>query len=905
MAYQLTPEQKAEALRAYYEKNLKSVSEPTPTPTPTPSYTEALRAYYGKNLKSISEPTPTSQTTQQTIDYTNMSSAQLSLLTPEQIVSITPDQIAKMSVAQIASITEKTGLTPEQQNQLTELQKYAVVNTSPTIEPVAAVSPTGWGWSSAGGYTYNGQPVPEGYSPDNPPPVMPINPVTQPVQYTPFNGVGGLTQEQINTLNAMVSQGKSQLELSNYLNAQGIPQTSSAYGIAHTAKTTQPNVYVGKEIQSGAYSVIKPDGSVEVYSKESGVQTYKPDGSGNYILVQQPIIVTPDMVYKFTIPENSTPVYDNAKNLIGYEDQNGVTWWTPDSTMFKQGYTNDQLRGANPIEKQTTVLLSDGSVGLISPSILAQVGQLQGKEQFEAYQTIGVYSQGDKPIYEDKELIGIISEDQFNTLPQKYQDVYNKSGFTAMLDAIKIDEASYISNNVIINGQAMSVTMWNDLPSEYQHIAITEGFDKMVSTIKQDEADFISNNIIINGKAMPVTMWNELPEKYQHIALVEGFDAMNEAVRVGILDADTYNSLLLRLNQFTDVDGNVNLYEAKLGGMTNEELRTFFNDDVVNEVDIAVTASVQTGVSLPGVVTWEDRNTGKIYSDVEYRQLVADYELVKSNLMNEGRMYSDEWFALGDNPKNYVVLSTESGRRTLIDVSEFIFPPAKALKPEYTIKDVTAMDWIIGGVQVATMVVPFIPKIASIGTKVLDVALPSVFITNTVMNYDELKKNPTQLAASLVIDAITLIPLISSATSLAKKSIGLVRTESQIQKQSLENALNKSKSFIDTRIIPKEQLNIVSKSYDDMIKATQEYSDNLLLNKQAQKVINEIDFARTPQELQLKNMAEKQYNATLEKTVDLKTNLENTVGRYNDNIVVALKVDSPVIILLRVLYLKT
>ncbi len=341
------------------------------------------------------------------IDYVNTSPAQLSTLSPDNVKYIPPDQLAQMSVAQIAAITDKGQLTPEQYAALSQHQKAAVLSAPPQVSP---------------------------------PEVM-ADFVVTPTYVTPFNGVEGLNQGQIDTLNAMVNQGKSHLELSNYLNAQGIDAISPAFGIAHTVQTYQSGGYVGKEVQGGSYSVLKPDGTYEVYSKDTGVQTYQKTDKG-WMLVTQPIQVTPDMVYKFTIPENGIEVKDAAGMTIGYKDQQGVTWWTPDSTMFKQGYMNDQTRGASPIEQGLYIKLANGTPSIISQDVIARVSQLGGEKQFNAYQSLGIYGAGDKPIYKDGQLAGVIPEEKFNELSQRYKNIYEQDGYQEMAEAIQKDALS-------------------------------------------------------------------------------------------------------------------------------------------------------------------------------------------------------------------------------------------------------------------------------------------------------------------------------------------------------------------------------------------------------------------------------------------------------------------------------
>jgi len=103
---------------------------------------------------------------------------------------------------------------------------------------------------------------------------------------------------------------------------------------------------------------------------------------------------------------------------------------------------------------------------------------------------------------------------------------------------------------------------------------------------------------------------------------------------------------------------------------------------------------------------WQDIRTGKTYTQEEKDALVADYQ---SKLAETGSVLAS------DNPANYFILTPESQKEAFKDLgrlgitaSSFIFPPAKALLPEYTLRDVRGIDWGIGVANIAMVAVPFI-----------------------------------------------------------------------------------------------------------------------------------------------------------------------------------------------------
>ena len=144
----------------------------------------------------------------------------------------------------------------------------------------------------------------------NYPPTTSTSTVVYPVQ--------GLSQTQLDTVNTMIAQGKSGLEVSNYLDSQGIPAGSMAFmsvivtipenispnlvsdSVRQSGYTiqmpdgtrligtipenicTNPNL-VSDLVRQGGYTIQKPDGTVDIYTPQTGLQNYTLQG-GQYVL---------------------------------------------------------------------------------------------------------------------------------------------------------------------------------------------------------------------------------------------------------------------------------------------------------------------------------------------------------------------------------------------------------------------------------------------------------------------------------------------------------------------------------------------------------------------------------------------------------------------------------------------
>ncbi len=108
---------------------------------------------------------------------------------------------------------------------------------------------------------------------------------------------------------------------------------------------------------------------------------------------------------------------------------------------------------------------------------------------------------------------------------------------------------------------------------------------------------------------------------------------------------------------------------------------------------------------------------------------------------------------------------------------EFLFQPARALRPEVTLKDISGAEWVIGSAQVALLVVsPLSGKLISgaagqLTSKGIQLAAGGVFSSDTAKNWDEM--NNTERAISLAMDTLIIGTALPGrqARALAKKGI--------------------------------------------------------------------------------------------------------------------------------------
>jgi len=106
---------------------------------------------------------------------------------------------------------------------------------------------------------------------------------------------------------------------------------------------------------------------------------------------------------------------------------------------------------------------------------------------------------------------------------------------------------------------------------------------------------------------------------------------------------------------------------------------------------------------------WENLQTHKVITQTQFHQMVEDYEAAKKKLAKQGKMYTPEWDALGDHPTSIWTLTPESTQRDVIKLVANIAPAARAGLKEYTIKDISAIEWGLTAVNTILLASAFAP----------------------------------------------------------------------------------------------------------------------------------------------------------------------------------------------------
>lgn len=266
-----------------------------------------------------------------------------------------------------------------------------------------------------------------------------------------------------------------------------------------------------------------------------------------------------------------------------------------------------------------------------------------------------------------------------------------------------------------------------------------------------------------------------------------------------------------KLKDFTLNDGSYN-YSLALArkAVTPEELVKFgVSQDEVDKLQIYAQAREQTGVALPGEAVYLQRQ----YRDYKKAEDSFNEVMNKIDKANPKLSQADRAELYKQTPEysSFIQISKALGDKGLqteaaiasrfgVDTaSMLLFAPARALKPEVQAKDISGLEWTIGGAQLATMGLAAggtsaIASLSPLLSKVADVAAVGTMAGTSIYSTGKQVQeslatgewNPFQLGLSLAIDYV-----------LSKATLGALKSplaQSTIEPTNVE----KARQYINT-----------------------------------------------------------------------------------------------------------
>jgi len=465
----------------------------------------------------------------------------------------------------------------------------------------------------------------------------------------------------------------------------------------------------------------------------------------------------------FTPPPGAKLVEKTAQGKPAVYQKGKVRYYAPDSTMYKMGFeTSTEYREAQrgkrvevapgKVEWQQAApwvtIMTDAGPAHIKRQQAINLSKLRGKAQFQQSVNLGIIKKDSVYVPPAKaggvwSYMPLAAVEQIKKAdPELYNELINK-GYAAY-DALKAQKLKDIQKkNVIIDDQMMLITDWNTIPAKYQSIAIKEGWDAMQQAIKADNKaiekeirEYGEKHVIFGNQGMPIGEWTKLDKKYQSIAIRAGdFTPMLAAI-----DADRARQAkaVATMDKYK-TDRGYDLLTASLKGVKPETMELAgFDDKDIKWAQDSYKASLDTGIALPGVKTFEDVRTGKIISLEKYR-------------------------ALKGTERDYYRLTVASGRRLAVEgTSMLFFSPARMALPEITKEDIKPLEYAVGAAQLAMWAMPIMPKgilpYASAG-------ISSIFGMHTAANWDDY--STAQKAMGVAVTVLTALPALGSIVKTA------------------------------------------------------------------------------------------------------------------------------------------
>ena len=268
-----------------------------------------------------------------------------------------------------------------------------------------------------------------------------------------------------------------------------------------------------------------------------------------------------------------------------------------------------------------------------------------------------------------------------------------KKGFTAYIrevDRINAEVKEFKKAHVIIGDQAMPIKEWNALPSHLQLAALRQKdlgaigttIDKAIAQLKPYSKQVGHPEHLRTVYDMPeiVKAVKDGKLNIKHPNIVWGgkeFQAIIKEVE--------HNQAIIKAVK--GVDNNLPLALTRKIATVDDLLAVGFSKKDVGKAVETVKTAKDTDISVAGDRVWVDTSTGKMYTNEEREgfKKTAPYKL------------------------NTLVLTPQSGKRAMIGLASFVLPPARAALPEYTIKDISAIEWGLAGVNTALIATAFAP----------------------------------------------------------------------------------------------------------------------------------------------------------------------------------------------------
>jgi hypothetical protein len=477
------------------------------------------------------------------------------------------------------------------------------------------------------------------------------------------------------------------------------------------------------------------------------------DASGNDQYYRYP---TTGQVSGATGRLTSDPTYQQwlAEKMAGNFTQKEVDKMSRDLTngrITDEDYNkwyNDKIKAGIEAGQSKDYLVPAGDKWL-TLNQAQKLQALKGLEQFSYAQKLGVLPEDS--VYREGEG-GIWS---YVTKAEASQEAWDKAKVSRFEEDLKTQPA--------------------ELQKAYKEGG-AEGYNKAVTTyqasIDKQLSQFDAENISLGDKYMTRSDWDKLDSKYKDIALSGGFGAMEASIKQ---DEATQAAALDSLKFAQNKDGTYDFDKLASYARTHQDAQQTLKDAGFVELD-KLNKEIKDYNNAPvGVDTFRER----YFQDKGWGQPPSTMHLgsvsdkVQSQMIEANKAF-DKQYGFGAR-----VASSFS------PVLATVFPPARALQPDVTLKDISGFEWGIGVAQIALFAIPavggIVGKVAGstagrLTGAGIGAAAGGVFTYDTVKNWSVM--TPTERGIAVAMDTLILggaagsalrtIPKVNAAVETAK-----------------------------------------------------------------------------------------------------------------------------------------
>lgn len=386
----------------------------------------------------------------------------------------------------------------------------------------------------------------------------------------------------------------------------------------------------------------------------------------------------------------------------------------------------------------------------------------------------------------------LVNREEYDNLSDSYKEIAQIRGLDALNQAIEYDRKQFLDSNVkLADDTYISRESFDKLPEKYQKVLINDGLEALNRQINTDEWE----------------AWGERTEAESSSAkeLNDAFKALQPYAEYGaeIWPAGTTEEQKQKERESVLPKG----YDvAKYLREHPNDIKTLRSAGI-SEEDIQSAREynrLTRGIDAPDYVDsqtyikqyfkdkgWEwgsdSKVSGKEYEkrqkeaqkahDNLYRPVISEDQFVRNQLEDQYIDYDKLQKELNNLNEPYPAkIKTEGAKlleakalyrrkygvgaevkTVLADFGSLAFAPARALRPEVSIKDISGMEWTIGGAQLALIASPFTGKLMSTG---LQTGSTAIFGIQQVKDWGKMTAN--QRVASIIMDAGILIPTVKS-----------------------------------------------------------------------------------------------------------------------------------------------